>query len=341
MDRKTIVEISRFAGVSIATVSRVINGHPHVSPKTRARVIKIMEKYGYRPNPLARRMGRGRTKTIGVLTHAGSDTKAHYFMEVFRGINSALGGSLYNVLVNPSEFDVDGLLALAPSIGEPYLGLAARARIPTVVISSTSQTVSSVDLDNTAAAYEMVTHLIRLGHRRVACIGGPMNVSNSRDRLDGYQKALKAHDIRPDGALIAHGDFEQTSGQDIMTEFLKLKNPPTAVFAANDHMAIGAVRVIQHRGLRVPLDIAVAGFDDADFSAFVTPTLTTVRQPLFQMGYEAARLLMDQLNAPKPLPIRRVLMEGKLVIRESCGAYAARPLPETGRELPGPKKEPK
>lgn len=320
----TIKEVARQAKVSTATVSRVINNDPRVKRDTRERVLDVMKRANYHPNPLAQGLSRGRARVLGVVTHPDPDMKAHYFVETLRGINAALSNNPYTLIINPPHHDVTGYLLLAPAEGDPTLKLAAEKQIPTVLLNSASARFSCVDLDNVTAAYETVSHLLKLGHRNVAIINGNLGVSNGKDRFEGYKKALADHGRPLDKSLIAEGAFDDAKGYAAMKHLLAAQPRPTAVFAANDHMAFGAMKAVQEAGLRVPQDVAIAGFDDVDASSFVTPSLTTVRQPFFQMGFEAARYLAEAVTGQNSgfLP-RRILVQGKLIIRQSCGAYVS------------------
>jgi DNA-binding LacI/PurR family transcriptional regulator len=322
--RTNIREIARRAGVSIATVSRVINNSPLVKADTRERVLGIMRKLRFQPNLLAQSLSRGQPLMLGVFTHPEPDMKAHYFVEVLRGINQALAASAHSLVINPEDFSLlRGALLLAPSLKDPLLNRVTQNKIPAVLINASSPRFFTVDVDNVAAAYEAVDHLLQLGHRRVACIDGNRRVTNDRDRLEGYRRALQQHRIPFDETLVVSGDFDEAKGYEAMKRLLSLKDRPTAVFAANDHMAVGAIKAARDAGLQVPQEVAVAGFDDIDLAPYITPPLTTVRQPLFQLGYEAARLLLDLLSGKlSPLKPRQMLLEGKLIIRRSCGAYA-------------------
>lgn len=323
MSQPDIHEIARQAGVSIATVSRVINNSPRVREATRKRVLSVMKKLNYRPNPSAQNLGRATVRSIGVVTHPDPDLDAHYFAETLRGIREGLNGFSYDLLINPQEA-TNAYLLLAPAQDDPLLKRLEEKRLPTVLINATSPRFSSVDMDNTAAAYEVVRHLLRLGHRRVAIINGKMETSNGKDRFEGYRKALKAHKVPFSIRLVERGNFSEGGGHAAMKRLLALKGRrPTAVFAANDHMAMGALRAIQEAGLKAPQHMALAGFDDIELAAKCRPPLTTVRQPLKKMGYEATRFLLDMLSKGVPPAPRRLLLEGKLMIRKSCGAYAS------------------
>lgn len=261
-----------------------------------------------------------RTRRLGVITHPKPDMKAHYFVETLRGIDHALAGKPYVPVINPSAYDVSGLLLLAPSEQDPAFRAAVERRIPTVILHGASTYFSSVDVDNIAAAFDIVSHLLTLGHTRVAIINGRLENSNGQDRLEGYRRALRAHRCRFDDTLVVNGDFSETRGYAAAKKLILAAKRPTAIFAANDHMAIGAMKALRGAGLRVPRDVALVGFDDIQAASSTNPPLTTVQQPLFQMAYEAARYLTDAITEQDSFQPRRILVQGKLVIRQSCGA---------------------
>ncbi|HRY30182.1 MAG TPA: substrate-binding domain-containing protein [Elusimicrobiota bacterium] len=265
---------------------------------------------------------------VGVGTHPDPDLKEHYFSETFRGLRQALGRrSRCSLVVNPPPGRaVDALILLAPTEDDPLLRRARRDNIPTVLVNGCSHGFPCVDLDNITAAFAAVSHLLRLGHRRVGMINGKMETANGRDRYEGYRRALAAHGISLDETLVTEGRFSRAGGRTAMERLLSLPHRPTAVFAANDHMALGALEAARHAGRRVPADVAVVGFDDIAAAASSSPSLTTVRQPLFQMAREAANLLAPndppaRREGPGNPSSRRILLQGTLVVRKSCGAF--------------------
>jgi DNA-binding LacI/PurR family transcriptional regulator len=257
---------------------------------------------------------------LAVTTHPNPDLKAHYFAEILRGVRAVLGDDCA-LAVNPGDCKgMAGLLALAPAPGDPALEAAARAGLPVAVVNADAARFPSVDLDNVGAAFEAVSHLIGLGHRHIAMINGPAAASNARDRLEGWRRALQAARIPAREELLATGHFTRAGGREAMSGLLRLKKPPTAVFAANDQMASGAWEAALGAGMQVPGDMAVVGFDDDGPSAALG--LTTVRQPLTRMGRQAALLLLERMDPSlgAELRPRRVLMKGRLIVRASCGA---------------------
>jgi LacI family transcriptional regulator, repressor for deo operon, udp, cdd, tsx, nupC, and nupG len=179
--------------------------------------------------------------------------------------------------------------------------------------------IPTVSIDNISSARKMTEHLIQLGHRRIAHLSGPMHVILSRDRLKGYQQAMATYELDLDPVLIQEGDFSYASGFNLTEKLLALQTPPTAIFAANDEMAIGAIKAIKQQGLRVPDDIAVAGFDDIQMSSIFEPALTTIAQPVFEIGSTAMELLV-RLMEKKEVMKQRFVLEDRLIIRQSCGA---------------------
>jgi LacI family transcriptional regulator len=257
---------------------------------------------------------------VGVMTHPDPDLKSHYFSETLRGIRRVLTPARAHLRINPDPAEVDGLLLIGPSPQDPVWRISARKGIPAVVINGGRAGFPSVDTDNAAAAYAVVRRFAALGHRRIGIINGKMRTDNGRDRFRGYRAALRASGLRFERALAVGGNFDRAQGRKAMARLLALARPPTAVFAANDHMAAGAIEAIRARGLRVPGDVAVAGFDDVPEAARIRPALSTVRQPFADMGRRGARLLWEalaRLRKPGRAPVIR--LRADLVIRRSCG----------------------
>lgn len=178
--------------------------------------------------------------------------------------------------------------------------------------------IPTVSIDNISSARKATEHLIRLGHCRIAHLSGPMNIILSRDRLRGYQQALAQHELEADAALVQEGDFTYESGYNLTLKLLALEKPPTAIFAANDEMAIGAIKAVRHRGGRVPDDVAVVGFDDIQMASIFEPSLTTIAQPMFEIGQKAMELLLALIEGTSARR-RQLVLPDRLVIRDSCG----------------------
>lgn len=335
-------EIARKAGVSVATVSRVVNDvdRQKVSSETRERVLSIARSMDYRPNPQAVALVTGRPPNVlGLyLPYQSHVFDSFYFTEIIRGAADAANHRGMSIaLYMPSRDDtrdvprdvlggrrsVAGLLLIGARLRDPLIARCRKAGGPFILVNNAAPEpdVSSVDCDNVAGARSAVRHLLSLGHRRIALIAGPADSSNACDRRAGYEAALRDAGIPVDPRLIAPGDFVEAGGRAAMEALLALPDPPTAVFAANDVMALGALAALRAAGRRVPDDVAVVGFDDIPIARYVEPRLTTVRQPIYDVGRRAAERVLDQAGAaPDAAPAsEREVLGTELVIRESCG----------------------
>jgi len=327
----TIEDVAAEAGVSFGTVSRVINNDAHVRAETRERVLKAMERLGFVVNRQARSLAKGQTNIIGLLV---PDVGTAYIGEIIRGIDAELtvhGKDLIiytthrtaakeaNYIANLATGMVDGVLLVLPRNPADYVGTLTQRNFPFVLIDhqGTGRDCPAVGATNWQGAYEATEYLIKLGHRRIGFITGWMDLGCAQDRLDGYRVALRMNHIPEAPELIYEGTFAQLDGYIGASTLLDLPEPPTAIFASNDVMAMGAMDAIRNRGLRVPDDISVLGFDDIPQAALVRPALTTVQQPLEKMGRMAAQMLLDRLKNPGK-KIERIELPTKLIIRESC-----------------------
>jgi LacI family transcriptional regulator len=319
--------------VSVATVSHVVNETRPVSDELRQRVLAAMEVLDYQPNALARSLRRRRTSTLGLII---PDTSNPYFAEVARGIEQTAFERDYTVILCHSDYCperelqyVDVLRAerAAGAIWIPATESCEAAErlveygVPLVVLDRKTPDVDcpSVLADNFRGGYVATDHLISLGHRRIGCIARPVGLSHSQDRILGYQAALRDYGLSIDEALIAKGGFRLENGREATFHLLDLEPPPTAIFAYNDIMAIGALRAAHERGLRVPYDFSVVGFDDIPQAAFTCPALTTVSQPKLDMGRRGAELLLDLIDGEVPPVEVDVPLKVGLVVRESTG----------------------
>lgn len=337
MTKMTIEQIADLAGVSRSTVSRVLNDHPSVSEKARRRVWKVVNEHGYAPSAAARSLASSRTNVIGLLIprSAASIFSDPYFPHVIQGITetctereyflmlSMLTGDMekrfYHRILRGNHFD--GVIMLASTVDDPVLPLLIKNGMSFVMIGRHPyfEDINWVDAQNRTGGYIAVSHLIELGHTRIATITGPLDVTAAIDRRDGYKQALLEAGRTVDRDLIVEGDFTQEGGRTAMQQLIAREDPPTAVFCASDTMATGAIRAIHEAGLNVPDDIAVVGFDDVPAASFSNPPLTTIRQPIYELGATAASELIAQLESDEPSRIQKRLPV-ELVIRESCGA---------------------
>lgn len=336
MQDLTLEDIGKLAGVSRSTVSRVVNDHPNVSDDVRERVLEVIQATGYHPNVAARTLASQHSWMIGlVLPHSVSAFFADpYFPRLAQGIAQACNQNEYTLglfLVGSKEDEekiyprisrkgfLDGILIQAGQIGDQLIDRLIDTSLPLVVVGRPFQieNVSFIDIDNNASAYNAVSHLIRLGRKRIGTIAGLPASTVSIDRKDGYLKALTERGRSVDESLIVDSDFTEAGGYFAMQQILHAQ--PDAIFAASDLMAIGAMRAVRDAGLKIPQDIAFVGFDDIPPATQHDPQLTTVRQPIIQFGINAVEILIDLIeNGTKPA--RRIILDTELVIRDSCGA---------------------
>lgn len=332
----TIVDVADEAGVSYATVSRVINNKDHVSPEKRERVLRAMAQLGYVANMQARSLAGGESRVVGLLVDYLSSS---YMDEIIRGIDEALDAENYDLMLYTTHRRktkesayvtkltrrlADGLLLILPRNAGAYLDTLRQRQFPHVLIDylSDKQNVPSVSTTNFRGAYDAMSFLLSLGHQRVGFITGTMEFGCARDRLDGYRTALKDHGLPVDPRLICEGDFMQPQGYQCAQRLLSLPEPPTAIFSSNDTMAFGVMEAARERGLRLPEDLSIVGFDDIPQASHVHPALTTVRQPLEEMGRSAAHLLLKYIAHPYA-EVERIELPTRLVIRESCQALSS------------------
>jgi DNA-binding LacI/PurR family transcriptional regulator len=332
----TLDAVARLAGVSRATVSRVVNGNPKVGDDARREVERAIAKLGYVPNPAARSLVTRRSQSVGlVITEPpGRLFEDPFFPRLLRGISAALSArELQLVLLMPQSAaeagrverylaagHVDGALLVSLHGDDPLPAAMAQRGMPVVVGGRPPRAapVSYVDVDNVEGARAAVAHLVGSGRRVVAHIGGPPDMSVGVDRLAGYRLAVAAAGIEPDERLAASSDFTQQGGADAMRRILDQRPDVNAVFAASDLMAAGAVQVLRDAGRRIPHDVAVVGFDDSPIAATSDPPLTSVRQPIEEMGREMVRLLLEQASRPVSVSVpRKVILATQLIVRGS------------------------
>lgn len=323
--------VAELAGVSVTTVSHVVNNTRTVSPQTRQRVEEAMRDLGYRPNVLARSLRRGKTHTIGIIL---PDNTNPYFAEVARGIEDASFSQGYSVILCNSDNDldkerfytnvllekqVDGIIFLAAGLSSDTIHNLQKRGIPLVLVD---RRVPDVDVDyvladNQQGAWQAIRHLIDFGHHSIACIAGPAGVQLSRERIEGYRLALKSAEINFDPQLVIEGDFKYQSGYSAAREIFERGIPPTAIFACNDLMAIGVYRYAHEVGLHIPEHLSIVGFDDVHLAAYTNPPLTTVRQSKQEMGSLAVKLLLGRMTQQDLTP-RVEILDTQLVIRGSA-----------------------
>jgi DNA-binding LacI/PurR family transcriptional regulator len=332
----TMDEVARLAGVSQATVSRVVNGNPRVNSESKRQVERAIERLGFVPNSAARTLVTRRSGSIGVViteptTRIFGDP---FFAQVLRGVASELTARRQKlVLFLPQdpleELDlepylmaghIDGVIMYSLHGDDPIPGRLRQRGVPVVVggLPPPGASVSYVDNDNRGGAQQATAHLLGLGRRRIATITGPHDMPAAIDRVTGFREALAAAGVQADPDLEAEGGFTQESGVEAMRQLLAREPHLDAVFAASDLMAAGALQVLQEAGRRVPDDVALVGFDDAPIAITTRPTLSSVRQSLDAMGRELVAVLLASIDRPDNVA-RKVVLETELIVRESSG----------------------
>jgi LacI family transcriptional regulator len=333
----TIRDVARAAGVSVATVSRVLNHHARVRTETRTRVEAVAHALDYTPNEVARSLITSRTHALGVLL---PDLYGEFFSEVLRGADLRARRDGFHLLVSSSHADgedlvealrsmrgrIEGLIVMAPDVDTGSLVKAAGRGVPLVLLDPGLRVLGcdSISIDNVQGATAAVRHLLGLGHRRIALIGGPAGNADALQRRDGYRQALAASGVGTDPALEVEGDFTEPSGYAAVARLLRLEPRPTAIFAANDYMAIGAMSALAQAGLTVPEDVAIVGFDDIAMARYLNPPLTTVNVDLLDLGARAVQRLIDTKNGA-PTRRRHEVTPATLIVRRSCGSATVGP----------------
>lgn len=328
----SIKEVALKAGVSVATVSRVINGTGPVAAETRRRIQEAIDKLRYVPHGAARSLITNQTDTVGVLL---PDLYGEFFSEVIRGIDLAARRNAYHVLVSGFHSDraeieavlralrgrVDGLIVLSPDVDAQTLQRNLPETLPVMLLNTPvdGSSFDSIQIDNYGGAYAMVRHLAGLGHRQIALIRGPKENVDAQERLRGYREALRSLGLEPSPVLEIEGDFSEDSGYRAGRHFLKLKPRPTAVFAANDSMAIGCLFALREAGAQVPDDVALAGFDDIPIARYLTPSLSSVHVPIAELGMRAMDRLLQAVDSKNEHERRQETVPTTLVVRDSCG----------------------
>ncbi len=374
----TLEHIARLANVSRSTVSRVVNDEANVRPELRQQVWQVIRDTGYQPHAAARSLVTRRTQIVGVIIPEAVTTlfadpyfgpllygitetcnACHYFLNLVLFTGQSDQDEMYRRVVGGGH--LDGVIVASAHLTDSLVPKLLDSGVPFVQVGRhPDERVNYVDVDNVGGAQMAVEHLIRLGHTRIATITGPLAMAAGEDRLIGYRQALETHRVAVDEGLIAEGDFTEAGGSLAARRLLApwgsaqtgLAATPTAIFAASDMMAIGALKTLREAGQRVPGDVALVGYDDLTIASAVEPPLTTVRQPISQLGSMAASLLLDFLEQPPDptAPARhgrartgqapsglsptgqapygqsptgqaaRIILPTNLVVRNSCGA---------------------
>jgi len=327
-------DVAERARVSVTTVSHVVNETRPVSDGLRERVLAAIEELDYQPNVLARSLRRGKTHTIGMIV---PDSANPFFAAVARGIEDTSFENSHSLILCNSDGDlekellytdvlvekqVDGILFVAAGVSTEHINALQARRIPVVLVDRDipDVAVDSVLTDNARGGWLATHHLIELGHRRIGCIAGPSDLTPSADRVTGYSQALAERDMSVDQALVAKGDFQYESGYQAARQLLAMDDPPTAVFACNDLMAVGVIAAAVEMGFQVPADLSVVGFDDVRLASFANPPLTTIVQPKHDMGVIAAKMLLERMR-DLDMPPRRKTFDTRLLVRRSTAPF--------------------
>jgi LacI family transcriptional regulator len=337
----TMTDVARLAGTSVATVSAVVNGTARVSPALAARVRAAIAKVGYRPDGIARSLRKGQTHAVGLLV---TDITNPFFTAVVRSMEDTAQARGYAVVLCNSDEDlakersyvdllrtrrVDGLILVPSGRRKDYAGFLEGFGAPVLFVDRAipGLAADTVAVDNAHAVETAIQHLLSLGHRRIGIVTGPPHLWTSGERFKGYRRALAKAGLAADPALVRQGDFRVEGAVQATESLLALRPRPTAIFASNNLMAIGAMLAIRAAGLDCPADVSLACFDDFEWASAFHPRLTVLRQPTTEIGRRAMTLLLDRLDAGKThrAPPRHVALEAELVIRDSCA-----PPPRTG-----------
>ncbi len=335
-DAPTMNDVASAAGVSVATVSALINGTAKVSPALTRRIEEAIAAIGYERNAIARSLRMGATRTVGLTV---TDIRNPFFTDLVSTVQHILSRAGYAVMVCSNDETpelqqeqikllldraVDGLIIAPTGEDSDLQQLLSSVRKPVVMIDRTCDglEIDTVTLDNRKAARDATSYLLTLGHRRIGFISGPQHASTGRDRLDGYRQALAAGGVAFAPELVEEGNFREADGYRATTKLLAQRERPSALFSANNLMTIGAMKAVRDIGLNCPSDVSVACFDDFPWADVFHPQLTTVAQPVQQLAEHAAALLLDRLSGKSDEAPRQLVLRGQLIIRESCRPFA-------------------
>lgn len=327
-----IKDVARKAGVSLTTVSRVLNNEKYVSDRLKNKVLEAIEELNYTPNHIARSLVRKKTNLFGVIV---PDITSSFYSTILSSIEEAAGDYGYNLLVCNimedeekelkylnifSEMRVEGIIIMHEKINNEIKRFLEKTEIP-IIFSSVkpiNQKYPSVIVDDYKAAYDATKYLIDLGHERIALLGGDMrDITSGQNRYVAFRNALTTHGSDVMYEYIKFGDYKMNSGYELMQELLQCDPMPTAVFAVSDDMAVGAMNCVRDNQLSVPEDISIIGFDGSKFTEIVRPRLTSMEQPIHQMGLETVHALLRLIEEPGSVK-QDIILQHELVIRESC-----------------------
>jgi len=332
----SLKDVAKEAGVALGTVSRVLNKSENVSPKTRKKVEKVIKKLGYQRNRVARRLRakEGKTHMMGLLI---PDIQNPFYVEVVRGVEEYALANDYAVLMcNFAQEEareklylnimrsegIDGLIVAPVHQWDKGVIDLVHSGLPIVCVDRGLSGIEAdvVVVSNSQGTFEAIELLVQLGHERIGFIAGKPQIPTSMERLRGYEAALRRYDIAKDESLIKFGDSKHESGKELSKELLSLEKPPTALFTGNNLITLGALETIHKRGLNIPDDIAIVGFDDMYWSISLNPPLTAVSQPGYEIGRRATEMLLQRIADPRR-EYAKVELRTKLVVRQSCGSH--------------------
>jgi DNA-binding LacI/PurR family transcriptional regulator len=345
--RPTLQDMASILNLSKSTVSRALAGDPRVAEATRNRVVALAERIGYRPNPIAQGLATRRTNIIGLaVPHAPRSLSDPFYLEFLGAAGDTAMRCGYSLLLCAADSDgaggyrshmeladparIDGMILTEPRISDERIQTLKERNLPFVFLGMAEDPdVSWVSGDNTGGAAKAVSHLIDLGHKRIACVTGPFDQTASETRFRGYMTALAEAAIPLDRNIVASGDFTQTGGYQAMKSILRYDSNISAVFASNDVMAFGVMRALREAGLVIPDDVSVMGFDGIPLTQYVDPQLATVRQPISELGSAIVEVLVEQMNGKGLCPVHKVLN----VEYQPAGSVSHPPYRERGEAL--------
>ncbi|MBO7747208.1 LacI family DNA-binding transcriptional regulator [Paenibacillus sp. MWE-103] len=328
-----IKDVAKKAGVSVTTVSRVLNGEKYVKDDLKERVKRAIDELGYTPSHIARSLVRKKTNLIGVIV---PDVTSSFYSTILSNIEQTASLNEYNLLVCNiiedtdkelkylnvfKEMRVDGIIIMHEKLNDEIREMIGKLGIPIIFssVKPTDQPFASVIIDDFAAAYDATRYLIGLGHERIGFIGGDMrDVTSGQNRYIGYCRALADCGIPLVDDYVRFGDYKTQSGYELIQELLDVEVRPTAVFAVSDDMAVGAMNAVRDRGLAVPADVSIVGFDGSQLTELVRPRLTSMEQPIREMGTVTVNVLIDMIAAPEKARKGDVILRHELVVRDSC-----------------------
>jgi len=336
----TIKDIAHMANVSHTTVSRALNDKSRIRNETKEKILAIVRELNYQPNFIARSLVMKRTRTLGLIITTIANP---FYTELALGIESTARSLGYNIILSFTHSDlsiergsidmlrskgVDGILFSSAHMDDPNIAMLAEEEFPIVLVNRRTyhpmvkEKVDYVGVDNILGGYLAVEHLIRLGHRQIGIIGGSAESSVALERMEGGKKALQAYNLEQRNDYFWEGDFLKESGYRGGKRFLEMAEPPTAIFAANDYMALGTYQAIAEGGLRIPEDIALVGFNDIEFTGMKGIELTTIGQKKFEMGALAVKTLVEKIEGGESKPsTKEILLKPELIIRKTCGFH--------------------